>query len=332
MGKNVIIYLISILCISNYAVGQECDTCVYKFKLDYDIPESPAFSIIDANPSNVMRGSAAKEFALSVANNFIRNNRQETGIAADINPFLMLYRFQNINEYLDNYGKRLLANTQLSFASIQSDIFPNDNLFSGGLRITLYDDFDLLQDTQLRKDIDNALKPENGIIPGTAQDSLPEVKNKKLDKAYEDAHKRIKGRDKKGFALSVGVASALRAHGGKIDADSLGHYRFQTWLSGQYNFGKGWNIMGMAMYRNTKMEIDDLIDFVGGLGIRYISKRFGVGGEFMYSLENQFEYGANLEYLLGKGILLGLRFGNDNEEINSNRWMLKPTIKYNLSQ
>ena len=248
----------------------------------------------------------------------------------------MLYRFRNINEYLDNYGKRLLANTQLSFASIQSDIFPNDNLFSGGLRITLYDDFDLLQDEQLMQDIDRILIANTGSPnpppPGTI---LPEPEIRSIDSlriVYENAKQRMKSRDKTGFAASVGIASAYRSQSGKIDGDSLNYYRFQTWFSAQYNFGKGWNLMGMAMYRNTKMEIDNLNDFVGGIGIRYISKRFGVGGEFMYSLENQFEYGANLEYLLGKGILLGLRFGNDNEEINSNKWMIKPTIKYNLSQ
>jgi len=313
------------------------DSSAYQYKLDYDIPESPAFSILDANPSKIMRGSAAKEFALNVANNFISNNKQEAGIATDFNPYFVFGgRMANVDVYRNNYFKRMLANTQLSFASIRTDEFPEDNLFSGGIRITLIDAFDLLQDRRLGLDIDTALIPTNNPPnPGDPDNVYKEeiIEIQQLKQAYEKAKERIK--DKRGGALSLGVATAQRAINGKLSADSLFNYRNQIWLSGQYNFGSGLNMMGLCMWRNTMIISGDVNELIVGLGLRYLGRKANFGGEIVYSDQKDYlEIGANIEVLVAKGVLLAVSVGNgsqDGDEENG-RLFVKPTFKYNISE
>ncbi len=243
MGRNGIV-IIFILIIQGNAWAQSSSAPAYHYKLDYDVPESPAFSIVDANPATVMRGSAAKEFALNIANNFVSNNKQESGIAADFNPFFVFGgRLKSINEYRgkENYLTRLAANTQLSFASTRTEAFANDNILSGGIKITLFDDFDLLKDEDLGRDIDRALIPEeNPVQPvfGNEPDSIDSelVEIPSLIQAYENAKERIK--DNNGGAVSIGAAIAQRSLNGNLSRDSIINYRNQIWLTGQYNFWK----------------------------------------------------------------------------------------------
>ena len=312
------------------------DSSAYQYKLDYDIPESPAFSILDANPSKIMRGSAAKEFALNVANNFISNNKQEAGIATDFNPYFVFGgRLTNLDVYRNSYFKRMLANTQLSFASIRTDEFPEDNLFSGGIRITLVDAFDLLQDSQLGQDIDSALRPSDPPDPNRPASEFSEeiIEIAQLKQSYERAKERV--RDKKGGALSMGAASAQRASNGKLSADSLFNYRNQVWLSGQYNFGDGFNMMGLCMWRNTMIISGDVNELVVGFGVRYLGKKANFGGEIVYSDQKDYlEIGANIEVLVAKGVLLAVSIGNGSQEGDeeNSRLIVKPTFKYNISE
>ena len=310
----------------------------YQYKLDYDIPESPAFSILDANPTNVMRGSAAKEFVVNLASNFVSKKSQTTGAAVDFNPYFVFGgRLRNINDYHKSYLKKLLANTQLSMASIATDDFPNDNLMSAGVRITLFDDFDLLKDKKLGSDISEALIPtDDPSLPGGTRDETEPliIENEKLKYAYEMAKERLK--KKKGGSMSLGAAIAKRAKSGIIHSDSLVNFRNQIWLSSQYSFGQGTNLMGMVMYRNTQLPTEKMKEFVAGIGLRHLGDKVNIGGEILYSSEKKnLEIGANLETKLLDNVLFILSVSNGSSDmlmLENNRLMIKPTLKYNLSE
>ncbi len=231
MGRNAVVIILMNLCYG--CVFCQSDTSAYLYKLNYDVPESPALSIIDANPAKVMRGSASKEFAVNLIKNFATKNRQETGLAIDFNPYFILGgQLKNATEYDDNYLKRVLANTQFSVASVYSDEMPDDNMLSGGVRITLWDDFDLLSDATLRQDIDRALIPSDEDMEGGFSDSDESgngtlITIPTLTQAYERAKQRLK--DRRGFALSLGLATAKLLRGGILDGDSLMAFRNQVW-------------------------------------------------------------------------------------------------------
>ena len=173
----------------------------FKYKLDYNIPESPAFSVLDANPTTVLRGNAAQEVVINLATNFISGNEVSPGLALDFNPvFAFGGRLKSINDYRNNYLKRLLANTQLSLATIASDNFPEDVLISGGLRMTLFDTKDVLFDDKLTGAIDNALTA-NITVPAMGQpaNTGTVIKNSMLVDAYKSA--KIKYKETSGGSL-----------------------------------------------------------------------------------------------------------------------------------
>lgn len=317
--------------------GQENDSLAYHFKLDYDVPESPAFSILDANPNTIMRGSAAKELAINIANSFVTENTQASGVALDFNPYFVFGgRLDNVKEYWEKPAKRILANTQLSFASITSDAFPDDNLISLGLRITLFDALDLLFDKQLGNDIGRALIPTpDPAYPGQNNSHNMEIVDKpSLTEAYKSARER--SLKKKGGAISVGLAIAQRAKGGALSRDSLVNYRNQAWLSGQYNFGNGHNLLGLAMFRNTFMDIGKAQgEVLLGVGYRHLGAMVNAGGELTYSSQKDFiELALHVEVQLVDNVIFVLSMGNGSEFIGNqnNRLVIKPTFRYNFSE
>ena len=319
------------------------DTSAYNYKLDYDIPESPAFSILDANPSTVMRGSAAKEVMLQFANGISSGNRMATGVAVDFIPYFVLGgRLKNIDEYRNSQSKRILANTQFSFASLTSVKFPTDNLLSAGLRITLFDSRDLLSNKELGSEIDKILLPKENpdvpqIDPSTGQlvdisssniISLPELSN-----AYANTKEKL--RNMKGGAVSIGMATAGRMLNGAFHLDSLLAYKNQFWISGQYSFGKGINISGLAMYRNNIIQNKDNInELMLGLGFRHMGKKSNIAGEFVYSsIKKHLEVNVNFEMLVMNRLIFYASIGNRSDIINDdNKIKIIPGIKYNLSE
>lgn len=339
MGRYVILILSFSFLVVNLVMSQ---SEAHNFKLDYEVPESPAFSIVDANPSTVMRGSSAKELAVNIASNFISSNKQETGIALDFTPYFAFGgRMKNIQEYNSSYFKRLLANTQFSFASIASIDHPDDNLISSGIRFTLYDDFDLLSDPDLGNDISIVLsntgtpppKPASSTSPpGTIPQQYQLVNINGLSEAYARAEERVK--NKVGSALSLGFAIAQRAKSGVLSRDSLVSYRNQVWLSGQYNLGKGINILGLGMYRNSmNIDADNVSEYILGLALRQNRDHVNIGAEIVYSSEQmRVNFNANIEVRYIDNILFALSIGNEEDElIDGNRLFIKPTLKYNLS-
>ncbi|RMA56785.1 hypothetical protein [Ulvibacter antarcticus] len=333
MGKYRIVSTIVCLCMMfGFLVAQE--NAAHKYKLDYNIPESPAFAILDANPTVVTRGGAAQELVVNLANSFISSQEVDMGFAVDFNPYFVLGgRLENIKQYRENGIKRLLANTQFSFASTTVEAFPDDLVMSAGARITLFDSKDLLKNKELGKAIDDALMPDDDPDPfGQASDEV--VENPKLKKAYEKIKEEM--RDKIGGAVSIGVATAGRFKNSDFKSDSLQGYRNQAWVSAEYSFGKGINMLALIMYRNNVLEKKtDINELKWGMGLRYLSAHVNIGGEVIYSSEkSDLDLGVNIEILIMKNLILYASIGNRSEigEIEDNKIRVTPGLKWNLSE
>jgi len=306
----------------------------YKFKLDYNVPESPAFSILDANPTTVMRGNAAQEVVVNLAASFVSNSSISPGLAVDFNPFFVFGgRLKSIDEYKNNFGKRLLSNTQVSFATIDSKDFPNDLMFSGGIRLTLFDTKDMIFDTTLSKDIDSALVVKIKPILGKPNNVTKHVDNQKLVDAYTRAKSRY--RTSKGGSVSVGYAVAGRAENRSFKTDSISTYRHQAWVVGQYDFGKSnMSVNGMFMYR-YEQGLEDVLDengIISGISLRHYGKKIILSGEILYDeIKDEIVFGGYIEAYVLPNISIYASLSRD-ETINSGSYQFKPGIKYNLSQ
>lgn len=335
-NRKIAILIFLFLC-SIYAFAQnERDSIskeAYLFKLDYNVPESPAFSVLDANPTLVMRGNAAPELVIHLASNFISNNNVDPGLAVDFNPFFVFGgRLQSINEYREKPYKRILTNTQLSFATISSKDFPDDLLISGGLRVTLFDTKDMLFDKQLSNDIDMALSNNIPLpMPGVSTDKV--VNNPSLTDAYKNAKERYT--NAKGGSVSIGYALALRAINNSFKTDSIVNYRQQAWVVGQYDFGKSkMSINSMLMFRQENGSSNDENGIISGIALRHYGKKIIITAEIIYDgLRDEIGFGGYIEAYVLPNISIYASLGKDNSEFSSsNDYAFKPGIKWNLSE
>jgi len=309
----------------------------YQYKLDYNVPESPAFAVLDANPTTVLRANSPQEIVTQLASNFLSGNNANPGLAIDFNPYFTFGgRLKNINEYRNSGWKRFLANLQVSIATINSTDFPDDALFSGGLRATLFDSKDILFDKGLGSDIDQALTPESSDTPGPLNDNDQGtiVENNALKEAYINAKKRYI--EKAGGSLALGYAIAGRARDNSFKTDSIVTYRHQAWLVGQYDVGKsGLSINAMVMYRyqQSPLATDDY-GFISGIALRKYSQKLIISGEIYHnSIAESIDFGAYAEAYLIPSITLFASLKKETNSITGDEdIILKPGIKWNFSQ
>ncbi|GAA3513525.1 hypothetical protein GCM10022393_29150 [Aquimarina addita] len=305
--------------------------------MDYNVPESPAFSVLDANPTTVLRASAPQEIISHLASNFLSGNEVSPGIALDFNPYFTFGgRVRSIDVYRNNYWKRLLANTQVSFATINSIDYPEDMLFSGGIRATLFDSKDILFDKSLGDDIDKALLPDDSVEPGPFEDNDQGavVNNKKLADAYEKAKRRYQ--NTKGGSIAIGYAIAGRAKDNSFKTDSIVTYRHQAWLAGQYDLGKSnMSINAMVMFRyDQTIQADDVDGVISGIALRKYGKKLIVSAEIYHdSMKESIDFGGYAEAYLIPNITLFVSLKKETNSItNEEDVILKPGIKWNFSQ
>lgn len=342
MGKYGRIIVFLLFPFGLFAQDEKAADEAFKYKLDYNVPESPGLSVLDANPTKVMRGSAAQELIVSVANSFISSEKLRPGIAADFNPYFLLGgRLESVQEYREKDFKRILANTQLSLATSADEDQEDDLLLGTGIRITLFDKKDLLFNEEFGKKIDDALLQgiaDDTIVIGEAVDEV--VENKSLATIYEEERAALK--KEAGNALSVGFAHGARAQSAFVKADSISAYKTQAWLSFQRDFLRteqqngGLSLTFLAMYRNNAFEIEgDVDEFIAGSGLRYTGQKVNAFGEFIYSTEHgKLDYNANLEVNVIKQLILSLTVGKETEVLDSDqeRFSVKPGLRWNLSE
>ncbi len=309
----------------------------YSFKLDYNVPESPAFAVLDANPTTIMRASTPQEIVTHLASNFLSGNEVSPGLALDFNPYFTFGgRLKSVKEYRNSYGKRFLANLQLSFATINSMDFPDDMLFSGGIRATLFDSKDLIFDTQLGKDIDNALLPDSTDEPGPMNDNDQGtvVDNQALEQAYIDAKTRYM--NKPGGSLALGYAIAGRAKDNSFKTDSIVTYRHQAWLVGQYDLGRsGMSINAMVMYRYDQTPLTtDNDGLISGIALRKYGQKLILSAEIYHdSMKESIDFGGYAEAYLIPSITLFASLKKETNSITGDEDVVfKPGIKWNFSQ
>jgi len=309
----------------------------YQYKLDYNVPESPAFAILDANPTTVLRASTPQEIIAHLSSNFLTGNEVNPGLALDFNPYFTFGgRLQNINEYRKNGWKRFMANLQLSVATINSVQFPEDLLFSGGIRATLFDSKDVLFDKELGNDIDQALLPNDSDDPGPLNDNDQGtiVDNPALKQAYINAKRRYM--EKSGGSLALGYAIAGRAIDNTFKTDSIVTYRHQAWLVGQYDLGKsGMSMNAMVMYRYEQIPTStDNDGFISGIALRKYGRKLILSAEIYHdSIKESIDFGGYAEAYLIPSITLYASLKKETNSITGDEEVIfKPGIKWNFSE
>lgn len=203
----------------------------YKYVLDYDVPESPAFAVLGLSPSNVLRASAAKPVAAQLLNQLASGSGDGQGIALDFAPWLAFGGgFTSVSEYNRRPTLRLLSRVLLSGATVQPDEASGTLRYGAGLRVTLLDSRDPLGDARLANDI-SSLLARCATAPETlgGGDEQPVRRTCDTRIAYDSARARAERQG--GVALSAGFGTSGRMLDGFANRDSLTTEVNRAWVA-----------------------------------------------------------------------------------------------------
>jgi hypothetical protein len=306
------------------------DTAAYKFIMDYDVPESPAFAILGLNPTDVMRGSSAKPAAINLINRFADGGKLENGIALDFNPYFLLGgRLKSVQQYNESYGMRFLANSQMSFATTNSVELPGSMLYGLGMRFTFFDQRDILSDDNLGNGIDKIYAPALGDHGNVGDDetpttfTLPKNKKDRLDSLYKAEREAMT--KKNGFSASGGFASSGIVRSSILASDSIHVQHYMGWIGLQYSFGNYFSAMANAQgfYSFNKFPANK-----AGIGLRANGEKVNGMLEVVWGTNSLPIYGGNIEIKLFKEVRYVFTLSTNNTN-GKYAVQVKSSLKWN---
>lgn len=219
----VIICLLSVA--NSYSQKNEKQSDIAKTRVDYAVPDAPAFKILGVTPGVIMRPGNVREVGVTVAN-FLAN-----GGAVEISPGL-LFASPSLSDYQSNpflYRLRISAATKSTLYGVRD--------YALGVRITFLDETDLradkiLQDSLLELSKRIGMKV-NDFLRYNPPEKLASFK-KSLDEEYDDliigAREEAKLRNWNKSILELGIAGVATS----MDA-TYKHFlqnKYGVWLTG----------------------------------------------------------------------------------------------------
>ena len=122
------------------------DSMVAKIRMNYAVPDAPAFKALGIQPDNVMRPSTTQEIAIILANKVL-NSGLPSAFALELSPYLAIAgESLTLRQYQESWWKYFLYHLRVSVATERKAASGDTTKVSGGLRITLYDKSDLRLD------------------------------------------------------------------------------------------------------------------------------------------------------------------------------------------
>ncbi|MEO5562730.1 MAG: hypothetical protein ABIR18_04825 [Chitinophagaceae bacterium] len=325
MKKALLIISLFVSSLS-FAQKKAADTEAYKFILDYAVPSSPAFTVLDVTPQQVTRGSAAKPLVLNAFTNFLQTGKLDPGVAVDFSPYILLGGgFKNLKEYRDNPYKRALANSMVSLAALKNSKDSTNTDIGLGIRLNLFDDRDLFANSatsvSITDKIGNALADAakaQTVIGGVPDDEIGTngsptgTVTVDMDRFYTDAYNSL--RNVKGWALSVGFGYRATAKSSVLDADSLINKQSKLWISSTRYTAGGFDIFGILQ---GSFSDDAKSKWIGGLAAGSKNKKSNLGAELVYDFSaKQWNYGGNFEIRILKQFTYLVSFGKRSLLVN----------------
>jgi hypothetical protein len=145
------------------------------FSLDLAVPDSPAFAVLGATPENVTRPTSPKDLATSLLNGVDEQGHFVTGVAIDVTPKMVFGgRTLQWRDYHDNYGQRLAARTQVSYATTKGATGDDQSVrMALGVHVTPWDEGDSRMDAKLSACFDKeGAELTKPIPPGSTDEQI----------------------------------------------------------------------------------------------------------------------------------------------------------------
>ena len=203
--------------LKSFYIKKAKESTVEQIRLDFSVPDIPAFKALGNDPSNILRPSSAKDLAFMIGSfrssgNFLIPKN----FSLEIAPGLLLKPWYRLEDYQQKAGIRFLTKLRISAGSDANDA-TGINSLAAGIRMTFLDKGDFRKDTTFLKTeifdkqdkYTNAWKKyrdeimvERGLTP-SQYDALSQA-NK--DDILNEAKEKV------GFDLDLDIANALKEY------------------------------------------------------------------------------------------------------------------------
>lgn len=240
-------------------VGQEPDRInIYRYILDIDVPEPAALVALDRAPARVLRASAPKPLAATVATAHDSGGATTTLVAIDVSPyFLAGGGIRSLRSYraMDAWGRirRVLTKTTLSLGAAWDPADPGAPQVGLALRATFHDPHDPIPSPGgLVERVDSALAGQGIAAPDDEEDVT--AGGADLRSLYVEAAREMRARCCLQIAGGWGLAGRLG--GARFAGDSLDDVRHTLFVTTQYTFARRFDLLSTAQVWNLGLDTE----------------------------------------------------------------------------
>lgn len=299
----------------------------------YAIPESPAFTFLNATPAQVSRPTSARALAAGILNGASPlTGKLQQGIAIDLAPWSFVQGLRiPLNEYQRNRGKYILANTQLSLATVRASGDSSSTDLALGLRVTFIDRSDPMSDTAFTNELRRRVRSCLPELPTEAAMAQAEACNREQAQAM-----RKQWLDDRGH-WNDGSLAAAAAGGWRFDQSALKSANWEgwaAWITGALPLGRGGQAIGQVRYNAHNGEQDNGVAFGGRAlyGSAAINAFVEVaGGNRTGGDDGRADWTGGLEFRAAENLWISTGFGSRSTATGDNRGVLVADLRWQLS-
>jgi hypothetical protein len=242
-----------LLVLPRAAAAQEPDRInIYRYILDIDVPEPAALVALERAPARVLRASAPKPLAATLAFAHDSGGSATTVVALDVSPyFLAGGGIRSLRSYrsMTAWGRirRVITKTTLSLGAAWDPADPDAPQVGLALRATFHDPHDPIPPPDgLVEQVEAALA-ERGV---ESADDEEDVSGRGVDlrSLYTASAREMRARCCLQIAGGWGLAGRLG--GGAFAGDSLERVRHTLFATTQYTFARRFDLLGTAQAWN----------------------------------------------------------------------------------
>lgn len=149
------------------------DSLQLKTVESFAVPESPAFSFLNFAPATVTRPNTPRDVVAALANGIDENGKVRQGLSLEVTPaYLIPGLAVSLKDYQDRFWKRLLANAQLSLATVRAAGDSAATDLGIGIRFNVIDNGDPMRDTAFARRLGDQLGSCSPATPDSLVSSL----------------------------------------------------------------------------------------------------------------------------------------------------------------
>jgi len=304
----------------------------------YAIPEAPAFTFLSAAPAEVQRPTSPRSLVTSLVSGIGADGLVQQGFALDVAPWSLIPSLRiPLSAYQQNPGSFLLANTQLSIATVRTPGDDGTTDLSLGMRLTLWDKSDPMVDpaftSVLRSRILTGCVPEGP----TSSDS---VKLLECAGRINQEARQIWRHSGKWNRSSLALAGAF---GTRLDQSRFDRHRWlgwSAWATGAFPMTRSGQILAQLRYDERTVTRGNPKErtlrygtraFMGGAAVNAFVEVVGVdrieappGTD-----EAAAHWSAGIEFRAGEELWLSTGFGNGSGG-GSDRALVLAGLRWNV--